>query len=107
MTTGHLRPADHAGMATPDMFSGLPALDPPRWPDVDLYEEVLALYDEWREEIAAVDEAYRRWSTSPTDEREDRFCAYIAALDQEEAAAGTYAVVAAELAASWSEQEDL
>jgi hypothetical protein len=94
-------------MATPDMFPGPPAPEPPRWPNADLYDELLACHDEWREEIATVDEAYRRWCTAPTDDREDRFCAYIAALDQEEAAAEIYAAFVAELEASWSEQEDL
>jgi hypothetical protein len=94
-------------MATLDMFFGLPAPDPPRWPNLELFEEMAACYEDWREEIARVDEGYRRWCTAPTDERADRFCAYTAALEQEEGAAEIYAEVLAELKASLSEQEDL
>jgi hypothetical protein len=91
-------------MATPNMYPDAPALEPTRWSDVDIYEELLACYDEWREESSIVDELHRRWSTAPTDEREDRFCAYLAALDQEEAAAEAYALAVAALRASRPEQ---
>jgi hypothetical protein len=50
-------------------------------------------YVEWREESAAVQSAYDRWSSA---DREDTVCAhaaYRAALDREEAAATFYAVL--------------
>jgi hypothetical protein len=65
----------------------------------DLIDEVLFFHTEWRDEAAAVEEIYRRWSAAPGAEREHCFGAYIAALDQEEAAAMMYAITAAELRA--------
>lgn len=68
---------------------------------------MLACYAEWREEVSAVDETYRRWCAASTAERDRRYGVYIAALDQEESAAMTYAVVAEELRALLHEAVEL
>jgi hypothetical protein len=87
-------------MAADDMIrpvsAALGSLD---WPVSDLIDEVLFFHSEWRDEAAAVEEIYRRWSAAPDAERECCYGAYIAALDQEEAAATRYAVTAGELRA--------
>jgi hypothetical protein len=75
-------------------------MDPQQWTVPELVDEALALYAEWREEMAAVEEAYRRWISAPRDERHQRFAAYQAGLDQEEAAAAAYLLASAELRAS-------
>jgi hypothetical protein len=56
-----------------------------------LVDDVLASYVEWRMGADLVASAYRQWADARAGERETRFCVYIAALDQEEAAAKTYA----------------
>jgi hypothetical protein len=66
-------------------------------PTEEVIDEMLACYAEWREEVAAVDETYRRWCVAPNAGRDLYFGVYIAALDQEEAAAMLYAVVAQEV----------
>jgi hypothetical protein len=58
----------------------------------DLIDELFACYVEWRDEVAVVETAFRRWSTAASDDRRDAFGAYTAALDQEQAAAETYLV---------------
>jgi hypothetical protein len=96
MTT-HPSVADHlCCMATPqappnpgDQTSGVA-------PD-DLVDEMLAYYIEWRHQEAEVAGAYDQWSSAPADERALWFSAYIAALDQEQAAAARYAIVAGEV----------
>ena len=99
MTT-HPRGADHARMAADDTIRPAgPALDPPARPACDLIDEARLYYTEWRYEAAAAAEVYRRWSTAPAADREHCYAAYIAALDQEEAAATMYAITAAELRA--------
>jgi hypothetical protein len=52
-------------------------------------------YLEWRERCAAVDEAYRRWSTAAADARALAFAIYVAALDREERASNEYGRVVA------------
>jgi hypothetical protein len=49
------------------------------------------LYLDWREEPAAVADAYARWAGAPAGEEGRGFAAYAAALDREEAAARGYA----------------
>ena len=73
-----------------------PALGLLDWPLSDVIDEVLFLYTEWLDEATGVEEIYRRWSAAPSVEREHWHGAYIAALDQEEAAALMYAITAAE-----------
>ena len=84
------------GMAAPEHFTEI-SDEAERPPALELVDEALALYDEWRQEVAAVDEAYRRWRLAPVAERRCCFNGYTAALDQEEMAALMYAVVAEEL----------
>jgi hypothetical protein len=63
----------------------------------DLVDEVLFFYTEWREEATEVEEIYCRWCAATGAAREHCYGGYIAALDQEEAAAMMYAVTATEL----------
>lgn len=63
----------------------LSACAPPTW------STWLSSYIEWRAAADAAICAYRRWIDAPPPEREQRFSAYTAALDQEEAAATAYA----------------
>jgi hypothetical protein len=63
----------------------------PRVRSTDLVDMALSSYIEWRTDADAAICAYRRWIDAPPPEREQRFSAYTAALDQEEAAATAYA----------------
>jgi hypothetical protein len=86
----------------PRMVSGNTPSGPPALAQVAseidaLIDEMLAYFDQWRQEVAAVEETYRRWCAAPSAERDRSFGVYIAALDQEEAAAIMYGSVAAEL----------
>jgi hypothetical protein len=56
-----------------------------------LRDEILDLYLDWREQAAAVDDAYESWAGAPADEEDRWFAVYLAALDREEAAARSYA----------------
>lgn len=62
-----------------------------------LVDEMLDRYVAWREGAAAVAAAYRGWSGAPAPEEAWRFSVYVAALEQEEAAANSYATVVGEL----------
>ena len=55
---------------------------------VDAMEES---YVDWREASRAVADGYRAWVAAPPAERQSRFAAYVAVLEQEEAAATQYA----------------
>jgi hypothetical protein len=48
-------------------------------------------YEAWSEDAAAVASAYSRWSEARAGEEAERFAAYTAALDQEQASAWAYA----------------
>ena len=94
MTT-HPRGADDACMADDDnIHPASPALDFLDWPVPARIDDVLSLYTAWRDEAAAVEETYRRWCAAAGAERDRRHGAYIAALDQEQAAAIGYAIAA-------------
>ena len=54
-----------------------------------LIDEAMDRYLEWREECAAVSDAYQSW-TSATEETDLPFAAYTAALDREQSAATVY-----------------
>jgi hypothetical protein len=54
-------------------------------------DDTLDAYDDWREECAAVELAYRRWSTAPADGSALAFAIYVAALDREQRASNVYA----------------
>jgi hypothetical protein len=68
-----------------------------------LIDDLMDLYVEWREECAAVREAYAHWAHVPSMQKEPAFVAYRFALDREERASAVYADrvdhVARELAA--------
>jgi hypothetical protein len=52
-----------------------------------LRDQIIDLYLDWREETAAVADAYASWAGAPGGEEGGGFAAYAAALDREEAAA--------------------
>ena len=62
-----------------------------------LIDEMLDRHAEWREDAAAVAEAYHRWSGATARDEAWRFSVYMAALEQEDSAATSYAAVVAEL----------
>jgi hypothetical protein len=67
--------------------------------DRRLADEALRVYVDWREECAAVWDAFDRWASSDGTDAGTAFAAYGAALDREECAAGAYADLLARLAA--------
>jgi hypothetical protein len=62
-----------------------------------LADEMLAYYMDWRSAAAAAADAYYVWLRAPKAEDAPHFAGYIAALDEEEAAATRYAMVVKEL----------
>ena len=67
----------------------------------DTVDHVLACYIKWRGDAATVRDAYGRWSAAPPNADEtELFSAYLAALDQEQSSAGSYALGMARLEAS-------
>jgi hypothetical protein len=50
----------------------------------------MEVYVDWRQESAALEEAYGRWSSAPKRDRDLAFGAYKAALDREEQASIVY-----------------
>jgi hypothetical protein len=58
-----------------------------------LTDEILASYMGWRNDAAAVADAYRVWQRAPAAQKAAHFAAYMVALDNEEAAATRYAMV--------------
>jgi hypothetical protein len=69
-----------------------------------LIDDLSDAYMEWRAESAAVETAYRRWSTSGSADAANAFAAYITALDCEELAAAEYALLYARGRAPWSRE---
>jgi hypothetical protein len=63
-------------------------VDMTAWPFPTLIDRVLDRYMEWREATSAVADTYGWWCVAPAGEEATRFAAYVAALDQEETAAG-------------------
>jgi hypothetical protein len=55
-----------------------------------LIDEAMDRYVEWREECAAVNDAYAYWTNAPMEETDLPFAAYSAALDREQSAATVY-----------------
>jgi hypothetical protein len=97
MTTTHPGASDHARMTTL-FFSELEGAETALLEEVaDLIDEMLQCYAEWGESASGVTDAYSRWCGSRTAEGAQRFSAYISALDQEEAAATTYAGAVADI----------
>jgi hypothetical protein len=60
-------------------------------PMLDLMDCVLDCELAWRESVAGVGSAYRTWCEAPRGDRRLSFSCYVAALDQEEAAAAAFA----------------
>jgi hypothetical protein len=58
---------------------------------------VLYTHIEWHETTDAAADSYRRRCAAPAVEEAARFAAYLAALDQEQSAAGVYAGSMSEL----------
>jgi hypothetical protein len=56
----------------------------------ELINRLMDVYVDWREECAAVRDAYVRWSSAAATDRTLAFAAYRAALDREESAARIY-----------------
>jgi hypothetical protein len=55
-----------------------------------LVDQAMERYVEWREECAAVNDAYANWTHAPMEEADLPFVAYSAALDREQSAATVY-----------------
>lgn len=66
-------------------------------PAVAVVDAMMSRYVQWREHAAAATDAYSEWSAAPAGEKASRFAAYFAALDREEASAGSYAVAVADV----------
>lgn len=66
-------------------------VDLAEWPIPGLVDRMLDTYLDWCETADAVAGTYGRWCAAPTGEQGMWFAAYMAALDQEEAAAAVYA----------------
>jgi hypothetical protein len=64
-----------------------------------LVDHMLDTYVEWREHAGIVTDACARWCLASAKERTLRFAAYLAALDQEQAAASGHRDAVAELRA--------
>jgi hypothetical protein len=92
MTT-HPGSAEHVTMSTPYRPSTSTRRNLLLLSREALVDEMLAYYIDWRANAAAVWDTYAAWVNAPTCERPARFSAYAAALEQEESAAMTYAVV--------------
>jgi hypothetical protein len=60
-------------------------------PQPELIDRLMDMYVEWREECAALWEAYARWRAAPPADRARAFASHRAALDREEWAAHVYA----------------
>lgn len=72
-------------------------VDTAPWPIPALVDRMFVTHVEWRETTYAMADTYGRWCVAPADERAMRFASYIAAVDQEETAAGVYAASIMEL----------
>lgn len=66
-------------------------------PALEALDAMMSRYVAWREHAAVATDAYGEWSAAPTSEKAPRFTAYLAALDREEASAGSYAVAVADV----------
>jgi hypothetical protein len=62
-----------------------------------LVDDMVACYASWREEAAAARRAYERWRDSRPDQEPARYAAYVAALDQEQSTAVSYAQAVSDL----------
>jgi hypothetical protein len=62
-----------------------------------LIDETVEAYVDWREESAAVWDAYERWDWASAADARLAFAAYCAAVDREERASSVYADLARRL----------
>jgi hypothetical protein len=67
--------------------------------DKQLVDEAIEAYVDWREECAAVWDAFDRWARARGVDAAAAFSAYRAALDREECASHAYADLSARIAA--------
>jgi hypothetical protein len=58
-----------------------------------MVDDALHSYLEWRQQCAAVWDAYGRWASAASEDKLPAYAAYQAALDREEAAANVYATL--------------
>lgn len=93
LMTAHPGETDHARMSTPKIPSAGNSENTLLEPPAGLVDEMLAYYIDWRHAAADVSDAYTRWLHAPPSEEPSRFSAYMAALDQEESEATSYALV--------------
>jgi hypothetical protein len=68
------------------------------WPaEAHPVDEMVDCYVQWRECATAAATAYQQWSDAPRDEKNRRYSAYTAWLDQEQATARSYELAVAEV----------
>jgi hypothetical protein len=84
-------------MDTFDIFSRSTQAGPLPDATLDLVDSMLDSELAWRESVATVGSAYRTWCAAPDDDRGLAFSCYVAALDQEEAAAAAFAASSSQL----------
>ena len=89
--TAHPALINHVPMRDSQRQTGRTRVDTAVWPVPALADRALAMYVKWRETTDAVADTYGQWCVAPAVEEAPRFAAYLAALDQEQAAAGVYA----------------
>ena len=90
--------SDHRPVTISDPRSSGDSQAAPAWPVSQTVDHVLTCYIKWHEDAANVRDTYGRWSASAPDANDTGlFSAYLAALDQEEASAGNYALGMARL----------
>jgi hypothetical protein len=63
----------------------------------DLVDQMMARYVAWREDAAAARDEYNRWCSAPADQEKWLFAVYRTALNREEASAGRYSRLVAEV----------
>jgi hypothetical protein len=84
-------------MDTFDIFSRSTQTGPLPDATLDLIDSMLDSELEWRESVATVGSAYRTWCAASGRDRALSFSCYVAALDQEAAAAATFAASSLQL----------
>jgi hypothetical protein len=62
-----------------------------------LVDEAIDAYVDWRQECAAVWDAYQSWAQASVDEDKVAFSGYRAALDREERASHVYALLVTQI----------
>ena len=61
--------------------------------DKHIIDDAMEAYVDWREQCAAVQEAYERWSRAPSSQSADAFVNYQVALECEEWSSAEYAAL--------------